>query len=61
MTFLKPLPRSITRPVSLLLVVSWIVSMAVLIDRTYVRTAAANLATDLALNALDPRMRASSP
>src|SRR4051812_4913968 len=48
MTFLKPLPRSITRPVSLLLVVGWVVSMAVLIDRTYARTAAATLATDLA-------------
>ena len=48
MTFLKPLPRSITRPVSLLIVVAWVVSIGVLIDRTYIRTAAANLATDLA-------------
>src|SRR6266498_619895 len=48
MTFLKPLPRSITRPVSILIVVAWVVSMAVLVDRSYLHAAAANLATDLA-------------
>ena len=48
MTFLKPLPRSVTRPVSILLVVAWIVSMAVLVNRSYLHAAAANLATDLA-------------
>jgi hypothetical protein len=48
MTLLKPLPRSVTRPVSILVLVAWAVSMAVLIDRTYLGTAPANLATDLA-------------
>ena len=48
MTFLKPLPRSITRPVSILIVVAWVVSMAVLVNRSYLHASAANLATDLA-------------
>ena len=48
MTFLQPLPRSITRPVSILIVVAWVVSMAVLVNRSYLHASAANLATDLA-------------
>src|SRR5512132_2467988 len=48
MTFFKPLPRSITRPVSALLVVAWVGSMAVLVKRSYIDAPAANLATDLA-------------
>src|SRR5258705_13054423 len=48
MTFLKPLPRSITRPVSILIVAAWVVSMAVLVNRSYLHASAANLATDLA-------------
>src|ERR1041385_4327306 len=48
MTIFRPLPRSITRPVSALLVILWVVSMVVLVKRSYVDTSAANLATDLA-------------
>jgi len=48
MTFFKPLPRSITRPVSAVFVIAWIVSMAVLVKRSYIDASAANLATDLA-------------
>src|SRR3954468_23004808 len=48
MTFFKPLPRSVTRPVSVVFVIAWIVSMAVLVKRSYVDASAANLATDLA-------------
>lgn len=44
---LTPLPRSITRPVSVLILVAWAMSIAVLVNRSYV-TASANLATDLA-------------
>src|SRR3954468_10720315 len=48
MTFFKPLPRSVTRPVSVVFVIAWIVSMVVLVKRSYLDTSAANLATDLA-------------
>src|SRR5947207_3081878 len=48
MTFFTPLPRSVTRPVSIVLVVAWVVSMAVLVKRSYIDASAANLATDLA-------------
>ena len=48
MTILKPLPRSITRPVSILILVAWVVSMAVLVNRSYLHASSANLATDLA-------------
>src|SRR4026207_2463148 len=48
MTFLTPLPRSLTRPVSVVIVIAWIASMAILGKRTYFDGGAANLATDLA-------------
>jgi len=48
MTFFTPLPRSLTRPVSVLVVIAWIASMAILVKRSYFDGGAANLATDLA-------------
>jgi Transglutaminase-like superfamily len=46
-SLLRPLPRAVTRPVSLLLVIGWIAVMAALINRSYVQ-ASGTLATDLA-------------
>src|SRR3954452_572984 len=46
-SFLGPLPRAITRPVSVLLVIGWIAVMAMLINRSYLQ-ASSTLATDLA-------------
>src|ERR1019366_2298928 len=43
----KPLPRTVTRPVSVLMILSWIAMMAVLVNRSYIQ-ASASLATDLA-------------
>jgi transglutaminase-like putative cysteine protease len=48
MTLLKPLPLSVTRPISYLLVAAWVVSMGVLVNRTYLQASPVNLATDLA-------------
>src|SRR5215467_3608608 len=48
MPFLKPLPRAVTRPVTVCILIGWVVSMGVLIDRSYLRAASSNLATDLA-------------
>lgn len=48
MTLFRPLPRSVTRPVCVVLVFAWVASMAVLVKRSYVDAAAGNLATDLA-------------
>ncbi len=48
MTIFKPLPRSVTRPMSILILVAWAVSMAALVNRSYVQAASSNLATDLA-------------
>jgi transglutaminase superfamily protein len=44
---LRPLPRSVTRPVSFLLLVAWVAVMAILINRSYLQ-ASTSLATDLA-------------
>jgi transglutaminase-like putative cysteine protease len=45
--FLRPLPRAVTRPVSVLLLIAWIAVMAVLINRSYLQ-ASTRMATDLA-------------
>jgi hypothetical protein len=44
----RPLPRSVTRPLSLLALAAWIVTMGVLINRAYLQASPINLATDLA-------------
>ena len=44
---LTPLPRSVTRPVSVLLLIGWVAVMAVLINRSYLQ-ASTSLAADLA-------------
>src|SRR5436190_21314224 len=44
----KPLPRSITRPASIILVAAWLAAMAALVNRSYLQASPANLATDLA-------------
>ena len=46
-TFLSPLPRAVTRPVSVLLLIGWAAVMAILINRSYLQ-ASTSLATDLA-------------
>jgi transglutaminase-like putative cysteine protease len=48
MTLFTPLPRSVTRPVTALIVIAWVASTAVLVKRSYFDASAANLATDLA-------------
>ncbi|HKB11465.1 MAG TPA: transglutaminase-like domain-containing protein [Vicinamibacterales bacterium] len=48
MRALTPLPRSITRPVSVLLLIVWVAVMALLARRSYLQASAATLATDLA-------------
>src|SRR5262245_62649409 len=44
---LRPLPRSVTRPLSFLILVGWLIVLAVLVHRSYLQ-ASASLATDLA-------------
>ena len=44
---LRPLPRSVTRPLSFAALAAWVVVMGVLIQRSYLQ-ASTNLATDLA-------------
>src|SRR3954466_9330214 len=44
--FLRPLPRTVTRPVSWLLLIGWIAVMAVLVNRAYLQ-ASTSLAADL--------------
>src|SRR5258705_4769099 len=46
-SFLSPLPRAVTRPISVLLLIGWAAVMAVLINRSYLQ-ASTRLATDLA-------------
>src|SRR3954471_11395322 len=48
MTFLRPLPRPVTRVASLLVLAAWVVTIGVLVQRSYLQASSANLATDLA-------------
>ena len=43
---LRPLSRAVTRPVSVLVLIAWVATMALLVDRSYLQ-APLNLATDL--------------
>jgi len=45
---LKPLPRGVTRPISIVFVIAWIGVMAALINRSYIQASSTSLATDLA-------------
>jgi transglutaminase-like putative cysteine protease len=47
MKMLRPLPRRVTRPVSIAAICAWIATMGVLVQRSFIE-ASANLATDLA-------------
>jgi transglutaminase-like putative cysteine protease len=47
MKLLRPLPRRVTRPLSILVMLAWVGTMTVLVQRSFVH-ASANLATDLA-------------
>jgi len=47
-SLVRPLPRRLTRPLSWLAVLAWVLCMAVLVHRSYFQASAANLATDLA-------------
>lgn len=47
-TILRPLPRTITRPLSILALVAWVATMGVMINRSYLQASSRNLATDLA-------------
>ena len=48
MKLLRPLPRRVTRPLSVLVLCAWIATMAILVHRTFVEASSGNLATDLA-------------
>jgi transglutaminase-like putative cysteine protease len=45
---LRPLPRKVTRPLSILALVAWVVTMGAVINRSYLQASPRNLATDLA-------------
>lgn len=47
-TPIQPLPRRVTRPLSLLVLLAWLATMGVLVQREYVQASTASLATDLA-------------
>ena len=48
MTLFRPLPRTLTRPLALLVLAAWVVTMVTLVNRSYVQASPANLATELA-------------
>ena len=48
MKFLRPLPRRVTRPLSILVLLAWVGTMVVLVHRSFVQASSANLASDLA-------------
>ena len=48
MRLLRPLPRFVTRPLKVVVLIAWVASMAVLVNRSYLQASPASLATDLA-------------
>lgn len=48
MTLLRPLSRRVTRPVSLVVLLAWVATMAVLVHRSFADASSGSLATDLA-------------
>src|SRR6266851_4156328 len=48
MKLLRPLPRAVTRPIAIVVLLAWAGFMAALVNRSYVQATSANLATDLA-------------
>jgi len=46
--FFRPLPRTVTGPLSILVLVCWAAVMALLINRSYLQASSATLAADLA-------------
>ena len=48
MTLLRPLPRRITRPFSILALCAWVATMAIVVQRSFADAGGGNLATDLA-------------
>ena len=48
MRLIRPLPPAVTKPVSVLIILAWLGTMAVLVARSYGQESAGNLATDLA-------------
>src|SRR5437762_8400415 len=48
MTLIRAVPRRVTRPLSFLVFCAWVPTLAILVERSCVAPASANLATDLA-------------
>lgn len=48
MSILRPLPRTITRPLAVMALVAWVATMGVMVNRSYLQASSRNLATDLA-------------
>jgi len=44
----RPLPRAVTRPLSILMLLAWAAVMAALVNRSYLQASSASLATELA-------------
>ncbi len=44
---LRPLPRAVTRPLSIIVLLGWVAVMAALVNRSYLQASSASLATDL--------------
>ena len=48
MRLLRPLPRVIARPLKVVVLMAWVASIAILVNRSYLQASPARLATDLA-------------
>src|SRR5215212_3804279 len=46
-SILRPLPKAITRLLSVLVLIAWVAAMAALVNRSYLQASSASLATDL--------------
>jgi len=45
---LPPLPRRVTQPISIVVLIAWVAMMALVVNRAYLKASSATLATDLA-------------
>ena len=57
MPLLRPLPASVTRPLSVLVVLAWVAAMVVLVQKSYLQASTTTLAADLARYGTDATWR----
>src|SRR6185369_5648405 len=48
MSVFRPLPRRVTQPISIVVLLAWVAVMAIVVNRSYLKASSVNLGADLA-------------